>query len=81
VLAVDDESVGLKHEVDGTKAANCELCGRPVARDGLSDLTVDRGIGEPVETIRVCPSCGRTAVVDDLPYDAEIRAGLRNADD
>ncbi|HEY7037093.1 MAG TPA: hypothetical protein VH482_37580 [Thermomicrobiales bacterium] len=77
---MDDESVGLRHEMASTDVTICELCGRPIARDGLSDLSIDRGMGEPVETIRVCPSCGRTAEADDLPYDAEILAGLRDTD-
>jgi hypothetical protein len=47
----------------------------------MTDLTVDRGMGEPVEAIRVCPSCSRTATADELPYDAEIVAGLREADE
>jgi hypothetical protein len=81
VVAVDDEAVGLRHEVTGSDAVTCDLCGRPVALDDLSDLAVDRGMGEPVEAVRACPSCHRAAGADDLPYDAEIAAGLRDADD
>ena len=69
---MDDEAVGLRHELAGSDVAICDLCGRPVVRDGLSDVPVDRGMGEPVEAIRVCPACGRTAEADELPYDAEI---------
>ncbi len=78
---MDDESVGLRLELAGSDTALCELCGRPIARNGLSDLPVDRGMGEPVEAIRICPSCNRTAEADELPYDAEIVAGLRDADE
>ena len=78
---MDDESVGLRHEVAGLGAAVCELCGRPIDRNGLSDLPIDRGMGEPVEAIRICPSCSRTVEADELPYDAEIVAGLRDADE
>jgi hypothetical protein len=79
-IAMDDEAVGLRHELAASDAAVCELCGRPIARTGLSDLPVDRGMGEPVEAIRVCPSCNRMAEAEELPYDAEIVAGLRDAD-
>jgi hypothetical protein len=78
---MDDEAVGLRHELAGSDAAVCELCGRPVARNGLSDLPVNRGMGEPVEAIRICPSCNRTVEADELPYVAEIVAGLREADE
>ncbi|HKG25266.1 MAG TPA: hypothetical protein VKB09_06420 [Thermomicrobiales bacterium] len=77
---MDDETVGLRHELADGDAAICDLCGRPIARNGLTDLAVDRGMGEPVEAIRVCPSCGRSAEADELPYDAEIAAGLRESD-
>ena len=77
---MDDESIGLQHEATGSAAITCDLCGRPVAIDDARDLAVDRGMGEPIETIRVCPSCHRTAGADELPYDAEIAAGLRDAD-
>jgi hypothetical protein len=78
--AVDDDIVGLRRELASGDSATCDLCGRPVALDDLSDLAVDRGMGEPVETIRVCSSCRRTAGADDVPYDAEIAAGLRDAE-
>jgi hypothetical protein len=78
---MDDEVIGLRHEVADAEAAVCELCGRPIARDGLRSLAVDRGMGEPVEAIRVCPACQRVAEADEVPYDAEVAAGLREADE
>lgn len=77
---MDDEAVGLRHVLADKDAAVCELCGRPIARDGLSGLAVDRGMDEPVEAIRVCPSCGRVVEAGELPYDAEIEAALRESD-
>jgi hypothetical protein len=80
MVAMDEELVGLRHDLAGRDAAVCDLCGRPIDRDGLSSLAVDRGMGEPVEAIHVCPSCNRAAETDEVPYDAEIAAGLREAD-
>jgi hypothetical protein len=37
-------------------------------------------MGEPVEAVRVCPACGRAAGADEIPFDAEIAAGLRESD-
>lgn len=77
---MDEEVVGLRHEATETDTAVCELCGRPIPREGLSSVAVERGMRGPVEAIRVCPSCNRTAEADELPYDAEIAAGLRDAE-
>jgi hypothetical protein len=77
---MDDESVGQRRELAGNTAVLCDLCGRPTTRGGLSDVAVDRGAGEPVEAIRICPACGRALEAEELPYDAEITAGLRDAD-
>jgi hypothetical protein len=78
---MDDETVGMRHELAGDSPALCDLCGRPIAAGDLADLAVDHGMGEPVEQIRACRACNRTAEAADLPYDAEIGAGLRDADD
>jgi hypothetical protein len=77
---MDEEVIGQRHELAGNDAAVCDLCGRPIPRANLSPLPVDRGMGEPVEAVQVCPSCGRAANADDVPYDAEIAAGLRESD-
>lgn len=77
---MDDESIGLQHEVTPHEPSVCELCGRPFARNELRAVSVARGIGEPVETMRICPACARADEEDEVPYDAEIGAGLREAD-
>lgn len=77
---MDEEVIGQRHELAGNDAAICDLCGRPIARRELNALAVDRGMGEPVEAVRICPSCGRAVSGDGLPYDAEVAAGLRESD-
>jgi hypothetical protein len=77
---MDDELIGQRHELAGADAAICDLCGRPIARAELNTVTVDRGMGEPVEAVRICPACGRAIEADDLPFDAEVAAALRESD-
>lgn len=68
---MDDDIVGLRRELGEREIEVCEVCGRPVLREGMRVLPVDRGAGEPVEAVRICEGCGRALDAGDLPVDVE----------
>jgi hypothetical protein len=81
IVMVDDELLRQRQEVAGSATTTCDLCG--IAFDGAAAVAVaGRGAdGEPVEPIRVCDDCQRLMARDEVPFEAEIDAGLRPADD
>lgn len=78
---MSDDFLAQRAEVTGETVPVCDLCGFPIRPVSAQRVTVDPGLGERVETVRVCPQCGRVLTGDEIPFEAEVDAGLREADE
>ena len=73
---MDEDVVGLQRALTGGDLAVCDLCGAPETR-----LSLVRNVAEAGEYVHVCRECRERMERDDLPIDAEITAGLHDADE
>jgi hypothetical protein len=67
----DDERMFQLHEVTGEGVANCDPCGRPIARESLIALAGRLRPGDGRESVRVCPRCLVAIERDELPLTDE----------
>jgi hypothetical protein len=77
---VDEDVVGIEHVIAGKHVEFCELCGRAVANSSLVRLGGQAHMAEPVDVLRVCAECRTQIRQGEVPFDAEIAAGLQVAD-
>jgi hypothetical protein len=77
---VDQDVVGIEHVIAGEAVDFCELCGRAMTHASLVRLGGRAHLAEPVEVLRVCAECRAQIEQDEVPFDAEIAAGLQAAD-
>jgi hypothetical protein len=78
---MNEDQLIRRGEVTGDAIGTCDFCGQPIAIETIEHVTVDPGRGERVETVRACPACGQAITRDDVPFDAEIAAGLQAPDE
>jgi hypothetical protein len=78
---VEDEIVGLRRELGERDIETCDVCGRPVPREELKLVPIDKGMGEPAEVMRVCSECEQGLEAEELPVEAEITPELAEGEE
>jgi hypothetical protein len=80
-MPMDEDLGGFERTSTGDELAVCDVCGAMVFHVELVRLAGQRGMAEPIETVQVCDAC-RVRIADaEIPFDAEIAAGLQAAEE
>jgi hypothetical protein len=79
--SVEDEIIGLRRELGEREIEECDVCGRPVPKDELKLVPVERGMGEPEEVLRMCSECVQAMEAEELPVEAELTPELAEGEE
>jgi hypothetical protein len=75
------EPTSKEYELAAQQIATCDLCGNTVMGPRLQVLAGKPDTGEPVESVYVCEDCWLRIKREEVPFEAEIEAGLQPADE
>jgi len=78
---MEDDILGLERELASEEISVCDICGQPLPRSSFMRVAGDRAVAEPVEYLHVCKNCRDHIVEEEVPFEAEIAAGLQAADE
>jgi hypothetical protein len=78
---IDNEMVGPERTITSVHLKTCDLCGAVVPQLSVVRVAGLPGVSEPVEVIQACDECRLRIEQDDVPFDAEVAAGLQAADE
>lgn len=77
---IEHESL-LRQETVGERVEICDLCGQPTAH--ATSVVIDGAAtgSEPVEHMRLCPTCHERMYRDDLAVDDELTPNIEPDDE
>lgn len=78
---MEDDIIGTESTIRSNHTVNCDLCGRPIKVEAAKRAEVDRGGGGPAESVTICRKCYEAIESGDLPFEAEVNAGLKDSDE
>ena len=76
---MDEDVIGLEREISGEEIVVCDFCGQAVPRSSVVRAGGVSGLAEPVEALHACADCRIRIEQEEMPFDEEIAAGLRSA--
>jgi hypothetical protein len=79
-MPMDEDMGGTERAAAGDAKAICDVCGATTPHVAFVRLVGQRGMSEPIEAVYACEACRARIAEEEIPFDAEIAAGLQAAD-